>query len=329
MLSSQRGLAALLIPRLPFYYGWVILACVCSAGFARQGPAVATLSIFVEPMTSEFGWSRTALSGAVSLGGILAAVASPLIGPVLDRQGAAADPLHRRARHERYNHAAVADAVAARLLHPVLHRPHELRGHLRPRHLRRAQQLVRRAARLRHGDCQPGDDGGPRRAPLHRAPRHAGGWLARGLARGRGHGADRRFRADLAVHGAATGGRGPGAGSAACNGCRIGDGEASARACRALVHARRGAAYACVLAAVALHDGGVPRAGGHQPAPGAAPDRARPGRGVGRNDRQHVLAGLGDRGVGLRIAGAENWRPSLSRGSGRVAGHQRHPACSA
>jgi len=88
MLSSQRGLAALLIPRLPFYYGWVILACVCSAGFARQGPAVATLSIFVEPMTSEFGWSRTALSGAVSLGGILAAVASPLIGPVLDRQGA-------------------------------------------------------------------------------------------------------------------------------------------------------------------------------------------------------------------------------------------------
>lgn len=88
MLASQRGLAGLLIPHLPFYYGWVILACVCSAGFARQGPAVATLSIFVEPMTSEFGWSRTALSGAVSLGGILAAIASPLIGPVLDRQGA-------------------------------------------------------------------------------------------------------------------------------------------------------------------------------------------------------------------------------------------------
>jgi len=88
MTVSQRGLATLLIARLPFFYGWVILACVCCAGFARQGPAVATLSIFVEPMTSEFGWSRTALSGAVSLGGILAALASPLIGPVLDRQGA-------------------------------------------------------------------------------------------------------------------------------------------------------------------------------------------------------------------------------------------------
>ena len=81
-------LPSLLIPRLPFYYGWVVLGCVCLAGFARQGPAVAVLSIFVVPMTAEFGWSRTAIAGAVSLGGVLAAVVSPLIGPVLDRRGA-------------------------------------------------------------------------------------------------------------------------------------------------------------------------------------------------------------------------------------------------
>jgi sugar phosphate permease len=86
--ASGPRLATLLLPRLPFFYGWVILACACSAGFARQGPAVATLSIFVEPMTTEFGWSRAALSGAVSLGGVMAALASPLIGPVLDRRGA-------------------------------------------------------------------------------------------------------------------------------------------------------------------------------------------------------------------------------------------------
>ncbi|HEX3537935.1 MAG TPA: MFS transporter, partial [Stellaceae bacterium] len=64
-----------------------MLACLCCAGFSRQGPAVATLSIFVEPLTREFGWSRTALSGAVSLGGLLAAIASPWIGPLLDRRG--------------------------------------------------------------------------------------------------------------------------------------------------------------------------------------------------------------------------------------------------
>lgn len=81
-------LPRLLIPRLPFFYGWVILGCVCLAGFARQGPAVAVLSVFVTPMTAEFGWSRTAISGAVSLGGLLAAIVSPILGPVLDRRGA-------------------------------------------------------------------------------------------------------------------------------------------------------------------------------------------------------------------------------------------------
>jgi sugar phosphate permease len=81
------ALPRLLSSRLPFFYGWIILACLCCAGFSRQGPAVATLSIFVEPLTREFGWSRTALSGAVSLGGVLAALSSPLIGPMLDRHG--------------------------------------------------------------------------------------------------------------------------------------------------------------------------------------------------------------------------------------------------
>jgi sugar phosphate permease len=80
-------LPSILNHRLPLFYGWVVLACLCCAGFARQGPAVATLSIFIEPLTREFGWSRTALSGAVSLGGLLAAIAAPLIGPVLDRRG--------------------------------------------------------------------------------------------------------------------------------------------------------------------------------------------------------------------------------------------------
>lgn len=75
------------MPRLPFFYGWVVLGCLCFAGFARQGPAVATLSVFVTPLIHDFGWSRTALSGAVSLGGILAAIVSPAIGPLLDRAG--------------------------------------------------------------------------------------------------------------------------------------------------------------------------------------------------------------------------------------------------
>jgi OFA family oxalate/formate antiporter-like MFS transporter len=87
MRLATPALPRLVSGRLPFFYGWVILGCLCCAGFARQGPAVATLSIFVEPLTREFGWSRAALSGAVSLGGVLAALASPLIGPLVDRYG--------------------------------------------------------------------------------------------------------------------------------------------------------------------------------------------------------------------------------------------------
>lgn len=81
-------LPRLLAPRLPLYYGWVVLGCLCLSGFARQGPAVATLSVFVVPMTAEFGWSRAAIAGAVSLGGVLAAVVAPMLGPLMDRRGA-------------------------------------------------------------------------------------------------------------------------------------------------------------------------------------------------------------------------------------------------
>ena len=85
--TAAPALAAALAPRARFYYGWIVLAALCCAGFARQGSAVATLSIFVEPLTREFGWSRAALSGAVSLGGLAAALVAPLIGPLLDRRG--------------------------------------------------------------------------------------------------------------------------------------------------------------------------------------------------------------------------------------------------
>ena len=58
-----------------------------SANFARQGAAVATLSVFVVPMSQEFGWSMTEFSGAVSLGGVFGALISPKVGVLVDRGG--------------------------------------------------------------------------------------------------------------------------------------------------------------------------------------------------------------------------------------------------
>ena len=87
-MPGPKNLPSLLIRRLPFFYGWVILAATCCAGFARAGGGVAILSIFVAPMTAHFGWSRTAISGAASVGGLIAALASPRLGRLLDRAGA-------------------------------------------------------------------------------------------------------------------------------------------------------------------------------------------------------------------------------------------------
>ena len=76
--------------RLPFFYGWVIVGCTMCSSVVRQTAAVATLSIFLVPMTDEFGWSRAGISGAVSLGGVLGALMAPLIGPLFDRHGSRA-----------------------------------------------------------------------------------------------------------------------------------------------------------------------------------------------------------------------------------------------
>ncbi|MCB1743368.1 MAG: MFS transporter [Gammaproteobacteria bacterium] len=73
---------------VPFFYGWVVVFCACCSAVARQGVAVATLSVFVGPMIAEFDWSRSGISGAVSLGGLLGALTAPRLGRLADRSGA-------------------------------------------------------------------------------------------------------------------------------------------------------------------------------------------------------------------------------------------------
>ena len=74
---------------LPFYYGWVIVGNGVAVSLStRTVMAVATLSVFVVPMTQSLGWSVGMFSGAVSLGGLVAVFVSPLVGRWLDRYGA-------------------------------------------------------------------------------------------------------------------------------------------------------------------------------------------------------------------------------------------------
>jgi len=69
------------------YYGWFVAGAAAATEFANAASAISILTIFVIPMSEEFGWSRTEIAGATSLGAILGAALAPLAGMMVDRVG--------------------------------------------------------------------------------------------------------------------------------------------------------------------------------------------------------------------------------------------------
>lgn len=69
------------------YYGWLIVAASGGTEFANAASAIGILTIFVNPLTEEFGWSRTEISAVTSLGAILGASMAPFSGRLVDRIG--------------------------------------------------------------------------------------------------------------------------------------------------------------------------------------------------------------------------------------------------
>ena len=72
------------------YYGWLVVAATSGIGFANAATAIGILTIFVIPMSEEFGWNRTQVAGATSLGAILGASLAPFSGRLVDRRGSRA-----------------------------------------------------------------------------------------------------------------------------------------------------------------------------------------------------------------------------------------------
>ena len=75
-------------PRSPrFFYGWVVVIVAALGSFSASTETFPVLSIFLRPITAEFGWSVTAFTGAISLGGIIGSGAALATGPIVDRFG--------------------------------------------------------------------------------------------------------------------------------------------------------------------------------------------------------------------------------------------------
>src|SRR5204862_7965388 len=74
------------VMRLPFFYGWVIVAVT----FVTMGVGVnarTAFSLLFPPILDEFGWERGVTAGAFSFGFLVSAVLSPSLGRLMDRRG--------------------------------------------------------------------------------------------------------------------------------------------------------------------------------------------------------------------------------------------------
>jgi MFS family permease len=73
--------------RMPFYYGWLIVAVAALVSFSEVAFLQPVLGVFMRPLHDEFGWSRATISGSIGVGSLAGAVLSPVVGRVLDRWG--------------------------------------------------------------------------------------------------------------------------------------------------------------------------------------------------------------------------------------------------
>ena len=72
--------------RLPFFYGWIVVA-VAFVTMAVGVNARTSFSLVFPPILDEFGWDRGVTAGAFSFGFLVTAVLSPVLGRLADRHG--------------------------------------------------------------------------------------------------------------------------------------------------------------------------------------------------------------------------------------------------
>ncbi len=72
--------------RLPFFYGWLIVA-VAFVTMAIGVNARTAFSLLFPPIVQEFGWERGVTAGAFSFGFLVSAVLTPAIGRLMDSTG--------------------------------------------------------------------------------------------------------------------------------------------------------------------------------------------------------------------------------------------------
>ena len=86
MPSAAHALPRALARRVPFFYGWIVVA-VAFVTLGLGANARGTFGLLFPPILAEFGWNRGDTSFIFSLGFLVAACLAPLIGYCIDRFG--------------------------------------------------------------------------------------------------------------------------------------------------------------------------------------------------------------------------------------------------
>jgi len=68
------------------YYGWCIVATTFCMALISMG-ARSGFGVFVLPMSEEFGWNRSTISLAASIGALVSGLSQPFLGRLYDRLG--------------------------------------------------------------------------------------------------------------------------------------------------------------------------------------------------------------------------------------------------
>lgn len=73
--------------KLPFYYGWLIVAAYFLAGMAAGGPLVFGFSVFIVPMEEDLGWSRATLLLPLTMCLVFLTILPPIFQRLMDQKG--------------------------------------------------------------------------------------------------------------------------------------------------------------------------------------------------------------------------------------------------
>lgn len=86
-MAARAPQSAPLAARLPFFYGWVIVAIAVAASFLTGGINNVAFSVLLKPMSQDLHWSRTTIAGAATLGTFGGGLLGPVCGRLADRYG--------------------------------------------------------------------------------------------------------------------------------------------------------------------------------------------------------------------------------------------------